>query len=187
MMSLRGLLILVALAGCNDAPLSYSAPVGIHLKAKSGDTAGGVISEDKSITTESGNPFGAFISDAKQKLDGKDPGTVTLRSVDLLLGASSTNVTKLGEVFAGTVDALFEIDDTNNTYPAASGAVSASTDAGPKALDPAFERPALPDFDYLKFLGGSFKVVLRGPAAADFSTKGADADLQVTFMFEAFE
>ena len=41
--------------------------------------------------------------------------------------------------------------------------------------------------DVPKMLGGSFKVVVRGPAAADFSTKGAEADLQVTFTFDALE
>ena len=36
-------------------------------------------------------------------------------------------------------------------------------------------------------LGGSFKVVLTAPPAADFATKGAEASLTVTFTFTAFE
>jgi hypothetical protein len=36
-------------------------------------------------------------------------------------------------------------------------------------------------------LGGSFKVVLSAPAATDFASKGAEASLQVTFTFSAYE
>ena len=36
-------------------------------------------------------------------------------------------------------------------------------------------------------LTGSFKVVARGPSAPGFETKGADADIQITFTFAAFE
>ena len=58
---------------------------------------------------------------------------------------------------------------------------------GPVAVDVAFESSAVPTADFAKLLGGSFKVVIRGPAAATFSTKGAQANLQVTFTFAAFE
>lgn len=177
----------LSLAACSDAPVSYSAPVGINLKAKSADTANGIVSDDKAITTESGNPYGAFVADAKAQLGGKDPTSIVIEKVELFLGAGSTNVTRLGEVFDGTVDVLFEVNDTNNSYPAASGAVPASTGPGPTEIGATFDSGALPDFDYLKLLGGSFKVVTRGPAAAGFTTKGADADLQVTFTFSAFE
>ena len=43
------------------------------------------------------------------------------------------------------------------------------------------------DTNVPKLLGGSFKVVLNAPAATDFSTKGAEAELQLTFTFSAFE
>jgi hypothetical protein len=43
------------------------------------------------------------------------------------------------------------------------------------------------DPDIAKIIGGGFKVVLNGPAAPDFAGKGADASLQVTFTFSAFE
>ncbi len=185
--TVTGIAMVLAVAGCSDDPVSYSAPVGINLKAKSADTTNGVVSDEKGITTESGNPFGAFITDAKQRLGGKDPSAISLDKVELFLGAGSTNVTKLGEVFDGTVEVLFQINDTNNSYPAASGAVPAATGAGPTELGAAFDSGALPEFDYLKLLNGSFKVVTRGPAASGFTTKGADADLQITLTFAAFE
>lgn len=185
--SVTAAVTILALSGCSDDPVSYSAPVGINLKAKSADTTNGVVSDEKGITTESGNPYGAFIADAKQRLGGKDPSAISLDKVELFLGAGSTNVTKLGDVFDGTVEVLFQINDTNNSYPAASGAVPAATNAGPTDLGAAFDSGALPEFDYLKLLNGSFKVVTRGPAASGFTTKGADADLQITFTFAAFE
>lgn len=180
-------LVLLSIGACGDDPVKYSEPVGINLKAKSSDTTNNTVSNDKGITTESANPYGAFVNAAKAELGGKDPSHIAIDKVTLFLGASSTNVTKLGEVFDGTVDVLFLINDSNNSYAAASGAVAATTTAGPIDLDPSFDSDMLPDFDYLKLLGGNFKVVLRGPAAAGFTTKGADAELQVTFTFTAFE
>jgi hypothetical protein len=41
--------------------------------------------------------------------------------------------------------------------------------------------------DYAKLISGSFKVLIRGPSSTGFETKGADADLQVTLTFAAFE
>ena len=35
--------------------------------------------------------------------------------------------------------------------------------------------------------GDNFKVALRGPVAATFANASADADLQVTLTFSAFE
>lgn len=187
-MSIRliGCTLLVILAvGCGDDPVSYSAPVAINLKAKSADTVNNVVSNEKGITTESGNPYGAFITDARREL-GRDPGSIDIERVELLLGASSTGVTTLGEVFTGNVELLFQMNDSNNSYPAAAGTIDATTSSGPVSLDTTFD-PAVPDADYAKLVGGGFKVVLRGDAAAGFSTKGADADLQVTFTFAAYE
>src|SRR3569832_1365718 len=57
-------LILVALVvpACGANPVSYSAPVGINLSAKSGDVASNVVSQMQEITTETSNPYGAFIN-----------------------------------------------------------------------------------------------------------------------------
>jgi hypothetical protein len=136
---------------CSDDPLSYSAPVSINLKAKSGDTQNSVVTDEKGITTENGNPYGAF------------------------------------EVFTGNVDVLFQMNDTNNTYPVAHRTLDGGTPAGPIAFDIEFPSDDVPDADYDKMLSGSFKVVVRGGAATGFETKGADADIQTTFTFAAFE
>jgi hypothetical protein len=181
-----GLSCLVLTAACGDDPVSYSAPVGINLKAKSSDVVNDVVTDEKGITTESGNPYGAFVGDAQATL-GRDPGSIEIDSVELLLGGNSTGVTTLGEIFAGNTEVLFIMNDTDNTFPAASGTIDADTDGGPVELDVDFEPPATTAEDWDKLINGSFKVVIRGDAAAEFTTKGADADVQVTFTFSAYE
>jgi len=79
------------------------------------------------------------------------------------------------------------MNDTNNSFPVAHRVIDATTGQGPVALDIDFDSDALGDTDYEKLLNGSFKVVYRGPAAPDFSSLSADADLQITFTFEAYE
>jgi len=184
---LFALALAVPLAACGDDPTGYSSPVGINLKAKSGDVQSGVISDEKGITTESGNPYGAFVTDARAALGGADPARIEVDSATLVLGASSTGVLTLGEVFGGTVEVLFIMNDTNNTFAVGTAAIDATTSAGPVALDIGFASDGVLGDDWTKLLGGSFKVVVRGPAAAGFTTKGADADLQTTFTFAAYE
>lgn len=178
---------LLVVAACGDDPLRYSEPVGINLKAKSADTTGGVVSDEKGITTESGNPYGKFVADARTQLGGKDPAEVALEGLTLTLGAGSTGVTRLGEVFTGQVDVLFVMNDTNNTAPAGGGVIAATAAGGPEALDATFSTTTLGAADLAKVMAGNFKVVIRGPAGADFETKGADADLQLTLTFAAYE
>jgi hypothetical protein len=177
-------LVPLALVGCSSDPVSYSMPVGINLKAKSGDVSNSVISDDKAITTESGNPYGAFVSDAQKKL-GKDPARIEIDKLTLVLGAQSTNVAKLEDVYTGDVDVAFLTNDTNITYDV--GHVMNPTGVGPVDLDVAFRSDAVSAADFAKIVGGSFKVVIRGSAAAGFSGKGAEAALETTFTFSAFE
>lgn len=172
------------LAGCSDDPLSYSAPVGINLKTKSGDVSGTSVSNQKGINTESGNPYGAFIADSRREL-GRDPARVEVDEATLTLGAQSTGVVTLQEVFVGDVDVAFVIDDSNNTYDV--GHVIDPAGVGPVGIGVNFESDAVSDADYAKFLAGSFKVVIRGAAAPGFSTKGAEANLQTSFTFAAYE
>src|SRR5437868_6615054 len=73
---------LFLLAGCGD-PVSFSAPVGINLKTKASDAKEGVVTSEKGITTETSNPYGAFINDARGKLDGQDPARIEISSLTL--------------------------------------------------------------------------------------------------------
>jgi hypothetical protein len=178
--------IAVALcAACHADPVSYSTPVGISLKAKSANASNGVVTDEKSINSETGNPYGAFVSDARARI-GRDPALIDIESVEVVLAAGSNGVAMLGDVFAGTVDLAFQMNDTNNTYPVANGTIAADT-VGPAPLDVVFAAESVPDLDYVKLLLGGFKLVARGPAAPAFASKGAEATLQVTLTFAAIE
>jgi hypothetical protein len=177
-------LAFVSMAACGADPVSYSAPVGINLTVKSGDVMNNAISDDKGITTESGNPYGTFVNDAQAKL-GRDPSRIEIDKVTLTLGAQSTGVTTLGEVYTGDVDVAMITNDTNNTYDV--GHVTSPTGVGPASIDVVFQSAEVPAADFAKMLTGSFKVVIRGPAATTFNSKGAQANLQVTFTFAAFQ
>jgi hypothetical protein len=176
------------LAACGgDDPLEYSEPVTINLKVKSSDVVNNALEDDKGITTESGNPYGAFVANARRELGGVDPSRVALDTTTLTLGASSTGVLELGEVFTGNVEVNFTTNDTDNTYPAAWRAFAAADGSGPIELTSGFSTDTLSSADFTKILGGSFKVGIRGPAAAGFAAANVDADLQVTLTFTAFE
>ncbi|HTJ44813.1 MAG TPA: hypothetical protein VL463_22055 [Kofleriaceae bacterium] len=172
-------------SACGSDPVNYSAPVGIELKAKSGDVANAVVTENKAITTESGNPYGAFITDAHTKLGGKDPKEIEIDKLTLTLGGQSTGVTKLEEVLSGDVDVSFIMNDSNNTYDV--GHVMNPTGVGPVDMVVSFDGTTVSSTDMPKLLSGSFKVVIRGDAATGFMSKGAEASLQATFTFDAFE
>ncbi|CAM4486799.1 hypothetical protein [Corallococcus exiguus] len=178
------MLCTLPLIGCGD-PVSISAPVGINLKAKSSDTASGTVTSQKSIESESGNPFKVFVDDARRELDGQSPSRVELKSLTLTLGAGSVGVTSLSEVFNGRVEVLFLMNESKNTY--AAGHLAEPSGSGPVAMEVEFNSEALPDADYTRFLDGKFNVVLRGSAAPTFMSKGADVDFQTTFSFTAFE
>jgi hypothetical protein len=164
--------------------VSFSAPVGINMKVKSSDVASTAITEDKEITTENGNPYGAFVSDATTRL-GRAPGRIEVDSATLLLGAQSTNVTRLEDVFTGVVDIAFLMNDTNNTYEV--GSVTDPTGVGPIDVAIALSGSDMAPQDFTKYLGGGFRVIARGSAAPGFTSKSAEAALQVTFTFAAFE
>jgi len=171
-------------AACSTDPVSYSAPVGINLKAKSGDVSGTAISEDKSVTTETSNPYGSFVSAATTEI-GRAPGRIEVDHATLLLGAQSINVAGLEDVFTGAVDISFVMNDTNNTYQV--GTLANPSGVGPIDLDVSLAGADVAPQDFTKYLSGSFKVVARGTAAAGFTSKGAEAALQLTFTFAAFE
>jgi hypothetical protein len=185
-LSLLPFLLVLLSAGCSDEPVSYSEPVGINLKVKSSETTTGTVANEKGINTESSNPYGAFVANARRQL-GADPAEIDVARVEILLGASSTGVVTLGEVFDGTVDVLFKMNDTDNSYPVASGTVTTATTSGPIPLATVFDAGEVSSIDHEKMTGGSFKVVARGATAATFATKGAEAELQITLTFSAYE
>lgn len=171
----------LTLAACADDPISYSDEVGIALKA---DVVDGIVVDEKNINTESGNPYAAFVADARNAL-GADPGSIEVDRLELAI-ARGSSVTQLGQVFGGDVEVLFQMNDTETIYIVGTGTIQPDLD-GPQQLDIAFSSDAVDAADYPKLLGGGFKVITTGPAAAGFDGKSETANLQVTFNFAAFE
>jgi hypothetical protein len=180
------LLALVFVFGCGGNKVATSQPVGINLSASSSAAKNGTLDVEKDITTESGNPYGVFVGVARQNSGGKDPSQIMVSSLAVLLGAGSQGVTSLDQVFAaGEVDVLFAMDSTNNSYPV--GTLTNVTGPGPVSANITFDPTSVSAADQSALLSGSFKVVIRGPAAAGFVSGSDKANLQANFTFEAFE
>jgi hypothetical protein len=174
-------------AACGEDPVSYSDPVGLELKIESSKVVNGSISNEKSITSESGNPYGAFVKAATAEL-GREPSRIALASATLQLGASSTGVTALNQIFDGEVSVLFSMDTTNDTFSAATLTINDSMPGrGPIEMDAYLDSDGMSATNMSKLLSGSFKVVLTGPTAANFDTLNAKADIQVTLILEAYK
>jgi hypothetical protein len=179
--------LILHLAACGGDPISHSEPVGIELKAESGKVVGGVVTDEKNINTESGNPFGAFVSNARDALGKADPGSIEITEVTMLLGGTSTGVASIGDIFDGRVDVQFELDTSNDTLQVAHATIDSTTGAGPIPFDVDYDPATLSQANFEQLLAGSFKVIYRGPVQPDFAARNAKGDLQLTFTFEAFE
>jgi hypothetical protein len=179
------LFVLLLLPACSDDTVAVSEAVGINIDIKSDEVTAGAISDEKDINSEAGNPYKAFITEARAALGGVDPSEVDLTSVTLTLGATSTGVTDLEQVFTGQVEVLFIIHDTNNSYNVAT--VTNPTGGGPVGMqitwDPSLIKAS--SIDWGKFLDDKFKVVVRGTAASTFEAAGATGKLQITLTFNA--
>ena len=171
--------------GCGDDPVSYSEPVGLSLSVASGDVDNGTLLDEKNINTESGNPYGAF-ADAARDAVGGEPSSIEVDAVSLGID-DSTGVTALDEIFAGDVDVSFVMNGSDELYPVAIHGIVAEDDAGPVDFHVHFDSDAVSDADYTELVGGSFKVVLSGEAAAGFEAASADADLSLVLTFTAYE
>ena len=165
-------------------PINFSQPVGITLNTKSGDVSGGRIVEIKNINTESGNPFGAFINDARAAIGNHDPGSIDLTALSLTLESNGTGATTLQQIFKGDVVIAFQMNTGTGLYPA--GTANNPTGTNQSFVE-SFTTDNMTATDYQGFLGGQFKVVLSGSAATGFATAGANVNLLSTFDFEAFQ
>ena len=174
-------------SGCDEKPVSYSSPVGIELKADSDKVIDGALTNDKEISTENGNPYASFVSAARERL-GRDPGLIEISRVTALLGADSTGVTGLGQIFDGRVDILFEMNSTNDTIPVAHATIDAAvTGSAPVVFTIDFDGTSMVGLNMDDLLDGKFRVAYRGPVEANFASLNAKTDLQITLSFEAFD
>ena len=96
-------------------------------------------------------------------------------------------VTELSEIWNGAVDVQFEIDDTKNIFAVGNAVIDDNVSGRSVEFDPTFDFSLLNTADVDKLLNGSFKVMIGGPVAAPFDSKGAEAEFQLTFEFSAYE
>ncbi|HZY04104.1 MAG TPA: hypothetical protein VFF02_11450 [Anaeromyxobacteraceae bacterium] len=175
------ILLAPLLLACGDDVVSYSAPVGITLKLRSSDVgAGNAVTLSKNITTEQGNPYGAFVNAATRAL-GRPPSRIAVTYLWLELLPSSSGVADLGQVFSGQVGVGFEL--AGAVYPAG---VATSPVGVSFPMAAGFDSTGLGPPAWSDLLAG-FPVVLDGTATSAFATGNDTADLQVTIGFEAFK
>ncbi len=179
-------LIATVVCACGADPISYSEPVGIELKADADKVTNDTLSEEKGIKSEAGDPYTAFVIDARVALGGFDPSRIIVGGVMLSLAADSEGVLALGEIFDGEFVVLFEMENTNDTFMVASGDIGLSS-AASVALAATFDSEGMSETNMGQLLAGDFKVVYRAPTNATYEFTNAKSKLQVTLTFEAFE
>ena len=171
------------LAACSDDPVSYSEPVGLSLKASSGDVSDGWLEDEKNVNTESANPYGAFVAAAHEEVGG-EPSHIAVSGATLSI-VSGDGVATLDGVYAGELDVSFVTNGSETRYLVAS--LDTIPAAATSELDVFFDSDDMTAADYADLASGSFKVVLGGTAAAGFRDASADVDLSLVLTFEAFE
>ncbi|TNF23416.1 MAG: hypothetical protein EP329_27600 [Deltaproteobacteria bacterium] len=174
------LLALVALPACGDDDVvAHSETVTLSLSSlKPADIKQGAVSVEKNINTESGNPYAAFLKNAKDALGGKDPGSIVLISATLRVEDTSTNVTGF-ETLLTDVDLFL----TNSAGAVVVGTVDAPTGMTLTVpLDETVDYAPLAE----SMLGGDFKVGISGgvvdPEPTDF-----DLSVSVDLNFKALK
>jgi hypothetical protein len=169
-------------AGCDEDPVNATGRIVIELSGiKETDIVGGSVQKSKNVTTESGNPYGAFLHSARQTL-GRDPSRIRVTATEMTLDPGTTGVASFAELFNGTVEVILEAD-VGGTVAVAR--VSAPTGTGPIAMGVIADDAALAPI-LAALLDGNFRVGIRGTtaltAADDF-----DARIDVGIGFAAYE
>jgi hypothetical protein len=167
--------------GTNPDPntVGYSGPVSIRLdKFKDGEVHNNAFDSDKDVDTESGNPYAAFLRDARTAL-GRDPAAVVVDRITFTLASDTRGVTAFEQIFTGTAVVYV----ATSTVTVNVGTVVAPTGAGPVTVQITASRADLAPIN-AALIGGHFKVGMRVPAAP---TRPAsfDARVSTTLYFRA--
>lgn len=179
------LFALTALAlGCGDGTadtntVGYSGPVNVRLdKFKDGDVRNDAFDSDREINMESGNPYAAFLRDARTAL-GRDPAAVVLDRMTFTLASDSRGVTGFEQIFAGTAVVYFATSSVTVNV----GSVAMPSGAGPITVQVTATRADLAPINPA-LLSGNFKVGMRVGAAAG-RPASFDVKASTTLYFRA--
>lgn len=180
------MLVLAMAAGCGSEDpanaantVNYSGPVSINVdKFKDGEVRNNAFDADKSVSTESGNPYGMFLSQARATL-GRAPAAVVVDRVTLTLGRDSTGVTAFEQILGGPL--VVYLASSSSTVNI--GTVAQPTGAGPVEVVITATRDTLAPINN-DLVQGSFKVGIRVPAAAALP-RSFDAKVATVLYFRA--
>lgn len=181
----RSLVFVLPLLGAvscdDDEPVAETGTIVIQLSGiKQGDIHDGVVEKDKNVTTESGNPYGAFLQAARTAL-GHDPSRIEVTSVSITLGGDSRGVASFADLFSGETNVFLRADVGGTVYVAR---VTNPTGVGPVTCEVIADEAALaPIRDAL--LSGNFRVGVRGPTNR-LPTDDFDARIDVQIGFAAY-
>jgi len=180
------MVVLAMAAGCGDDgssnpanTVNYSGPVSINVdKFKDGEVRNNAFDADKSVSTESGNPYGMFLSQARATL-GRPPAAVVVDRVTLTLGRDSTGVTAFEQILGGPLTVYLSSSSSTVNI----GTVAQPTGAGPVEVVITATRDTLAPINS-DLIQGSFKVGIRVPAAASLP-RSFDAKVATVLYFRA--
>lgn len=168
--------------GCGDEdpePIAYSETISLKLGGiKEGEVEDGQAAEDKSVTTESGNPYGEFLKTARARLGGVDPSAIVVSSIDVRVHADTEGINGLEELFESIEVFLADSKTTIaiGTVDGPSG-TSVSVPVGVVAAD----LEPLQD----SLLKSEIKVGVRGPVVDPTPADKFELRLTVDIAFEA--
>jgi hypothetical protein len=188
----RTALFAVATAvACGDAgsphdgnTVGYSGPVVVRLdKFKHDDVRNESFDSDKSINSESGNPYGAFLNQARAVL-GRPPAAVLLESATITLDGSSTGVTTIDQFLTASPSAPLTLYFANSGTTVNVGTLTVPPRGpGPVSIQITATRATLAPINN-ELVQGSFKVGIRVPAAPGRPAR-FDAKLSTVLTFRA--
>ena len=174
----------LAAAGCGDDStgantVNHSGPVTINVdKFKDDEVRNEAFDESKSVNTEPGNPYGAFLQQARAVL-GRPPAAVLLERATLTIAADARGVTAFEQFLGGPLTLYLASSQTTVNV----GTVAQPRGAGPVEVTISATRDTLAPIQN-ELTQGSFKVGIRVPAAAA-RPRSFDAKIATVLYFRA--
>lgn len=176
-------LMVAGASACGEDPSNVSDQIGIKLSLKEGDVTGSTVETRKNISTETSNPYAAFLEAVKAEYGDQTPSEIRVEKVVLQLVDAKDDVAVLEDLFNGKVEVFLAPDDAAVGYIV--GTIDSPTGSGPHDMERATEAGDLVNF-LDTMLAGSFRVGIRGstPRSANDKFTG---ELTATLSFAAYE
>jgi hypothetical protein len=170
------------LAACDEDPVVATDLIVIQLSGiKQGDITDGVVSKSKNVSTESGNPYHAFLVEARAVL-GRDPARIRVESVQLTLDGSTRGIASFADLFNADAEVYLDADVGGTVNVAR---VTRPTGTGPVELAVVSTDATLAPI-LAALLSGDFRVGVRGTTLRT-SADDFDARIDVRIGFGGYQ